>query len=154
MLNTSDLTANPELQSIGLKPYISMTYANCLRTQEAYNTAVTCLFSHLDRVEKQLASSSGPYYFGSEITETDVRLFVTIIRFDPVYVGLFKCNIRDVRSGYPSIHQWLRRLYWDIHAFKDTTVFEQIKRHYMESLTIIIPSVSVVLLFCVKNRMR
>jgi len=108
-------------------------------TQQAYETAVTALFSSLDRAEKDIASSKGPYYFGHQLTEADVRLYVTIIRFDPVYVGHFKCNIRDIRSGYPAIHKWLRTLYWDIPAFKETTQFEHIKRHYMESHTMINP---------------
>jgi len=104
------------------------------KSQEAYEAAVTALFESLDKVEAQLASSSGPYYFGNILTEVDVRLYVTIIRFDPVYVSLFKCNIKDIRNGYPAIHKWLRHLYWDIPAFNKDTVFEQIKRHYWESL--------------------
>jgi glutathionyl-hydroquinone reductase len=71
----------------------------------------------------------------------DIRLFVTIIRFDPVYVSLFKCNIRDIRSGYPAIHRWLRNLYWDIPALRETTNFDQIKTHYWHSLTLINPEV-------------
>jgi putative glutathione S-transferase len=102
-------------------------------TQEAYEKAVKTLFSSLDRVEKHLSSSSGPYYFGDHITEADVRLYTTICRFDPVYVQHFKCNIRDIRSGYPAIHRWLRKLYWDVPAFHDTTQFEHIKRHYTKS---------------------
>jgi len=45
----------------------------------------------------------------------------------------FKCNIRDIRSGYPHLHKWLRHLYWDYPAFKDTTQFEHIKKHYTKS---------------------
>ncbi|KAH1292927.1 S-glutathionyl-(chloro)hydroquinone reductase, partial [Aspergillus fumigatus] len=63
----------------------------------------------------------------------DIRLFTTIIRFDPVYVQHFKCNIRDIRSGYPAIHRWVRRLYWDVPAFRETTNFEHIKKHYTKS---------------------
>ncbi|TAQ91014.1 hypothetical protein B7494_g603 [Chlorociboria aeruginascens] len=110
------------------------------RSQEAYDVAVASLFTHLDRVETHLHTSQGPYYLGTTLTEIDVRLFVTIIRFDPVYVGLFKCNIRDIRSGYPAIHSWLRNLYWDNPAFKSTTLFDQIKDHYMKSLTLIMPA--------------
>ena len=66
------------------------------RTEEAYKKNVTTLFKSLDRVEKALAESSTPYLLSSShITEADVRLFTTIIRFDPVYVQHFKCNIRD-----------------------------------------------------------
>jgi glutathionyl-hydroquinone reductase len=103
--------------------------------------AVTELFASLDRVEQHLSSTKGPYYFGDELTETDIRLFVTMIRFDPVYVLHFKCNIRDIRSGYPAIHTWLRKLYWGNSAFSSTTSFEHIKKHYMESHTHINPLV-------------
>lgn len=65
--------------------------------------------------------------------------YVTIIRFDPVYVQHFKCNIRDIRSGYPHLHKWLRYLYWKVPAFKDTTQFEHIKWHYTKSHTQINP---------------
>ncbi|KAF1817474.1 hypothetical protein P152DRAFT_454065 [Eremomyces bilateralis CBS 781.70] len=102
-------------------------------SQEAYEKACTQLFKSLDRVEAHLSSSPGPYYFGTEITEADVRLYTTIVRFDPVYVQHFKCNIRDIRSGYPAIHAWLRKLYWDVPAFRETTQFEHIKYHYTKS---------------------
>jgi glutathionyl-hydroquinone reductase len=116
-------------------------------SQDAYERAVTTLFKSLDRIEEHLASSSGPYYWGDKITESDVRLFTTIVRFDPVYVQHFKCNIRDIRSGYPAIHKWLRNLYWDNPAFKDTTEFEHIKKHYTKSHKQINPFVSTQLSF-------
>lgn len=102
-------------------------------TQEAYERAVTQLFKSLDRVEAHLRSSPGLYYYAPSITEGDVRLYTTIIRFDPVYVQHFKCNIRDIRSGYPAIHKWVRNLYWNVPAFGETTQFEHIKRHYTKS---------------------
>jgi putative glutathione S-transferase len=74
-------------------------------TQEAYEKAVKTLFTSLDRAEADLAKSSGPFYFGDRLTEQDVRLYTTIIRFDAVYVQHFKCNIRDIRSGYPNLHK-------------------------------------------------
>ncbi|KAF4980106.1 hypothetical protein FZEAL_3827 [Fusarium zealandicum] len=109
-------------------------------TSEAYERHVVALFEALDRAEKHLAEQKeGPYYFGANITEVDIRLFVTIVRFDPVYVQHFKCNIRDIRSGYPAIHQWMRNLYWNEPAFKETTQFEHIKWHYTRSHTHINP---------------
>ncbi|KAE8403503.1 glutathione S-transferase [Aspergillus pseudonomiae] len=104
-------------------------------TQEAYQKNVTTLFSSLDKIEEHLQSNASPYFFGSALTEADIRLFTTIVRFDPVYVQHFKCNIRDIRSGYPAIHLWLRNLYWDIPAFRETTEFEHIKFHYTKSHT-------------------
>ena len=107
-------------------------------TQSAYETAVHPLFASLDRAESHLASQSekgqGPYYYGKNITEADVRLFTTIVRFDPVYVQHFKCNIKDIRSGYPYLHKWMRNLYWNVEAFgPKTTNFEHIKKHYTKS---------------------
>ncbi|MCJ1233784.1 S-glutathionyl-(chloro)hydroquinone reductase [Varicellaria rhodocarpa] len=102
-------------------------------TQEAYEKAVKTLFTSLDRAEAHLTEHANPYYFGSSITEADVRLYTTIIRFDPVYVQHFKCNIRDIRSGYPALHKWLRNLYWNVDAFGGTTQFEHIKKHYTKS---------------------
>ncbi|KFY45339.1 hypothetical protein V494_00990 [Pseudogymnoascus sp. VKM F-4513 (FW-928)] len=102
-------------------------------TPEAYEKNVLALFEALDRVEKHLESSPGPFYWGDKVTEGDVRLYTTIVRFDPVYVQHFKTNIRDIRSGYPAIHKWLRNLYWNVPAFGETTQFEHIKRHYTKS---------------------
>ncbi|KAI0888671.1 glutathione S-transferase [Annulohypoxylon maeteangense] len=108
-------------------------------TQEAYDRNVTALFDALDRAEKHLAETGGPFWFGDKITEVDIRLFPTLIRFDPVYVQHFKCNLRDIRSGYPLLHLYTRRLYWTHPAFKDTTNFLHIKNHYMRSHTQINP---------------
>ncbi len=64
---------------------------------------------------------------------------MTIIRFDPVYVQHFKCNLSDIRSGYPQLHKWMRNLYWNYPAFKDSTDFLHIKYHYTKSHTQINP---------------
>jgi putative glutathione S-transferase len=95
---------------------------------------VTQLFTSLDRLESHLSQSATPYLLSSPtITEADIRLYTTIVRFDPVYVQHFKCNIRDIRSGYPHLHKWMRHLYWDVPAFGNTTEFEHIKKHYTKS---------------------
>lgn len=95
---------------------------------------MTTLFSSLDRVEQALSKSSTAFLLSSPtVTEADVRLYTTIVRFDPVYVQHFKCNIRDIRSGYPYLHKWMRMLYWDHPAFGETTQFEHIKKHYTKS---------------------
>jgi len=97
-------------------------------SQEAYEKAVVEVFYALDKVEKILTGKD--YLVGDQLTEADVRLWVTIIRFDPVYVGHFKCNFRTIRDGYPAIHKWMQKLYWNNDAFKDSTNFEHIKTHY------------------------
>ncbi|KAL1972902.1 hypothetical protein VTN31DRAFT_6444 [Thermomyces dupontii] len=105
-------------------------------TQEAYDKAVVSLFAALDRIEAHLATRQEQgkiYFYGDAVTEADIRLYPTIVRFDPVYVQHFKTNLRDIRSGYPAIHRWLRHLYWDIPAFRETTQFEHIKKHYTKS---------------------
>ena len=102
-------------------------------TQSAYEQAYHGVFSALDRIEDIIAaqhSHGSSFLIGDRLTEADVRLYVTIIRFDVAYYGLFKCNKRDIRHGYPAIHQWLRNLYWNYPAFKDTTNFEHIKIGY------------------------
>ncbi|EMF08427.1 uncharacterized protein SEPMUDRAFT_152095 [Sphaerulina musiva SO2202] len=84
------------------------------RSQEAYNANIYPLFQSLDRVEAHLSSSDHqPFLFGSHITEADVRLFTTLIRFDAAYHTIFNTNLKSIRHDYPNIHLWLRRLYWD-----------------------------------------
>ncbi|TCD60741.1 S-glutathionyl-(chloro)hydroquinone reductase [Steccherinum ochraceum] len=99
-------------------------------SQEAYEEAVIKLFTSLDRLEKILQGKD--YLVGGVLTEADVRLFTTIVRFDAAYFTNFKCNIRTIRDGYPAIHLWLRKLYWNNSAFKDSTFFDHIKKGYYD----------------------
>jgi putative glutathione S-transferase len=108
------------------------------QSQAAYENAVHPLFKSLDRLEEILKGKD--YLVGNTLTEADIRLFVTTIRFDPVYVGHFKCNLRDIRHGYPNIHLWMRKLYWNNDAFKSSTKFDHIKEHYYWSQIMVNPS--------------
>ena len=105
-------------------------------TQAAYQEAVTPLFDSLDWLEDRLRSKR--YLTGDQITEADWRLFTTLIRFDAVYVGHFKCNIRRI-ADYPNLSEYLRDLYQQPGIAK-TVNMEHIKRHYYESHETINPS--------------
>ncbi|WFD00798.1 glutathionyl-hydroquinone reductase [Malassezia yamatoensis] len=99
---------------------------------DAYLENVKPLFESLDRLEKHLQGKK--YLVGDRLTEADIRLYTTIVRFDPVYVGHFKCNLHMIRGGrFPNVHRWLRELYWNNEAFKSTTDFDSIKKHYYGS---------------------
>lgn len=100
-------------------------------TQEAYDQEVVGVFGGLDKVEAILSKTK--YLTGDRLTEADIRLYPTIVRFDPVYVQHFKCNLGMIRTHYPAIHKWLRHLYWEVPGFKETTEFEHIKKHYTKS---------------------
>src|SRR5580692_11251547 len=98
-------------------------------TQEAYEEAVGPLFETLDSLEDRL--SSRRFLTGDEITEPDWRLFTTLIRFDPVYVGHFKCNIRRI-ADYPRLSDYMRTLF-RIEGVAATVNLGHIKRHYYQS---------------------
>jgi glutathionyl-hydroquinone reductase len=94
--------------------------------QGAYEKAAYSLFETLDRLDRRL--SDRRYLFGEFPLETDWRLFVTLIRFDAVYHGHFKCNIRRI-ADYQNLYAYLRDLY-QINGIADTVNFDHIKRHY------------------------
>jgi len=95
-------------------------------SQQAYERAVFSLFDTLDRLEVRLQKQR--YLFGNALLETDLRLFVTLIRFDAVYHGHFKCNIRQI-ADYPNLFSYLRDLY-QTEGIAGTVNFDHIKRHY------------------------
>ena len=94
--------------------------------QSVYAGAAEHVFNELDRHEERLAHHR--YLFGTTPVETDWRLFVTLIRFDAVYVGHFKCNIRRI-ADYPNLWGYLRDLY-QFRNVASTVDFDHIKRHY------------------------
>ncbi|KAJ2607082.1 S-glutathionyl-(chloro)hydroquinone reductase [Coemansia sp. RSA 1804] len=105
--------------------------------QEAYEKHCVPLFESLERVEKIL--SGNEFLLGSRMTEADIRLFTTIVRFDPVYHGHFKCNLKQIATGYPNILRWTREFY-QLPGIKDTVNMEHIKKHYYMSHTQINPT--------------
>ena len=105
-------------------------------SQEAYEESITPLFETLDWLEDILSSKR--YLTGDHLTEADWRLFTTLIRFDPVYVGHFKCNLRRI-ADYSNLSNYLRDLYQQPGVAK-TVNMEHIKRHYYESHSSINPS--------------
>ena len=97
--------------------------------QEAYEEAVRPLFDTLDWLDEHL--SRGRYLCGDRLTEADWRLFTTLVRFDPVYVGHFKCNLRRI-ADYPNLSGYLRDLY-AVPGVAATVNLQHIKGHYYES---------------------
>jgi putative glutathione S-transferase len=95
-------------------------------SQEAYEKAFRDLFAELDRLEERLTDQR--YLVGDTISEADVRLFTTLVRFDAVYHGHFKCN-RNKLTEMPTLWAYARDLY-QTPGFGDTVDFDHIKRHY------------------------
>ena len=108
-------------------------------TQEAYDEAVIDLFKALDTIEARLESNR--YLTGDTITEADWRLFTTLVRFDPVYVGHFKCNIRRI-VDYPNLWGYTRDLY-QVPGVAETVNMDHIKTHYYGSHDTINPTLIV-----------
>ncbi|NOY28221.1 MAG: glutathione S-transferase family protein [Oligoflexia bacterium] len=98
-------------------------------TQSAHDAAVTALFDELDRLEQTL--SHQPWLAGERLTEADIRLFTTLLRFDPVYVGHFKCNLRRL-VDYPALWAFTRALY-QVPEIRQTCDLAHIKQHYYRS---------------------
>ncbi|MDX8388033.1 MAG: glutathione S-transferase family protein [Ghiorsea sp.] len=98
-------------------------------TQAAYDEAVDSLFNALDSIDERLSKQQ--YLVGNHVTEADWRLFTTLIRFDAVYFGHFKCNKKQI-ADYPNIYRYLVGLY-EHKNIKETVDIQHIKRHYYYS---------------------
>lgn len=105
-------------------------------SQEKYEQAFDALFAALDELDERLAKQR--YLLGNRQTEADWRLFTTLVRFDAVYVGHFKCNLRRI-ADYPNLSGYLRDLY-QVPGVAETVDFHHIKRHYYASHTMINPT--------------
>ncbi len=122
-----------EIEAINRRVYLSVNNGvyRCgfATTQEAYEEAFHELFAALDGLEQHLGSRR--YLLGEVLTEADWRLFTTLIRFDAVYFGHFKCNLRQL-SGYDNLSNTVRELY-QMPGVAETVRFDQIKTHYYRS---------------------
>lgn len=103
--------------------------AGFARTQEAYEAAFRALFNTLDELDARLDEQR--FLLGDALTEADWRLFTTLVRFDAVYHGHFKCNRRRIED-YPNLSGYLRDLF-QLPGVKDTVNFDHIKQHYYYS---------------------
>ena len=122
-----------EIDSLNERIYATVNngvYAAGFATrQEPYERAVTALFETLDMLDARLATRT--WLVGDRLTEADVGLFTTLVRFDAVYYGHFKCNLRRL-VDYPHLFGYARRFYQLPHV-APTVSFEHIKKHYYGS---------------------
>jgi putative glutathione S-transferase len=130
----------PEIDAINARVYETVNNGvyRCgfATTQEAYEEAFAQLFATLDFLEDRLSTQR--YLCGDTITEADWRLFPTLIRFDAVYVGHFKCNLRRI-DDYPNLSNYTRALYqWP--GIAETVATDQYKQHYYGSHRTINPT--------------
>jgi putative glutathione S-transferase len=105
-------------------------------TQSAYESAVRALFETMDWLEERLSTEK--WLVGGRLTEADIRLFTTLVRFDAAYHGHFKCNLRRI-ADYPALHAFTARI-MEIPGVRATVHFDHIKRHYYESHRTINPT--------------
>ena len=104
--------------------------------QEVYEEEVTTLFAALDQMEERLAGQD--YLVGNRLTEADIRLFTTLVRFDAVHFGHFKCNLKPL-TAYPKLWAYTKRIY-QLPGIAQTVNFDHIKRHYYGSHKTINPT--------------
>ncbi len=130
----------PEIDAVNERVYATVNNGvyRCgfARSQDAYSAAVTTLFETLDWLEDRLSAQR--YLAGDRITEADWRLFTTLLRFDPVYHGHFKCNIRRL-IDYPNLWNYTRELY-QMPGVASTINHDHIKAHYYSSHETINPT--------------
>jgi putative glutathione S-transferase len=128
-----------QLNALLLPKVCSGVYrAGFARTQAAYDRAVTELFTTLDELERRL-DEGRPRLLGERITESDWHLFVCLCRFDAVYHGALKCNLRRL-IDYEHLSAYTRRLH-KLPSVTNTVRFDQIKRHYCDNLLEIDPTI-------------
>jgi putative glutathione S-transferase len=133
-------TLRPEINRLNDRIYPAVNNgvyrAGFATSQGAYEEAFDEVFAELDALEKLLGEKR--YLAGEYLTEADVRLFTTLIRFDAVYHGHFKCNLRRI-ADYPNLSNWLREMY-QLPGVASTVDFVHIKHHYYASHATINPT--------------
>jgi len=141
--NTLDLypeALRPEIDRLNDRIYPAVNNgvyrAGFATSQGAYEAAFDDVFAELNALEKLLGEKR--YLVGEYLTEADVRLFTTLIRFDAVYHGHFKCNLRRI-ADYANLSNWLREMY-QLPGVADTVDFVHIKHHYYASHATINPT--------------
>lgn len=121
----------PEIDALNAEIYPALNNgvyrAGFATTQIAYEEAFWDVFGMLDRLEERLGAA-GPFLSGEAFTEADIRLFVTLVRFDAAYHGLFKCNLRRL-ADYPALSAYLARVL-AIPGIRETVSIDHIKRGY------------------------
>ena len=136
----SPASLRPEIDAVNARVYDTVNNgvyrAGFATTQDAYEEAVMALFDTLDWVEQRLSTQR--YLLGDALTEADIRLFTTLVRFDPVYYGHFKCNLRRI-ADYPNLWGFTRDLFGH-PGVADTVDLGHIKRHYYLSHPTINPN--------------
>jgi len=130
----------PEIDAINALVYEDVNNgvykAGFAASQAAYEAAVIPLFERLDWLEERLGGRR--YLLGDRLTEADIRLFTTLVRFDTVYHGHFKCNLRRI-ADYPALWRFVREIH-NLPNVSETVNLHHIKHHYYESHTTINPT--------------
>lgn len=121
----------PEIDELNARIYPQLNNgvyrAGFATTQAAYEEAANGVFAMLDELEARLAQA-GPWLLRTQFTEADIRLFVTLVRFDVAYHGLFKCNLRQLKD-YPALHRYMMAIL-AIPGVKETVNIDHIKQGY------------------------
>ena len=127
-LYPEDLCAEIDALNAQVYPHLNngVYRAGFATTQQAYEEAFDDVFTMLDELEARL--QTGPYFFGQRLTEADIRVFVTLVRFDATYNGLFKCNLRRI-ADYPNLSAYLHRML-EVPGVRETVSIDHIKRGY------------------------